>query len=215
MARRIFRCRKPSGSASNSVSSQGGVALNAATSGSVTRMPLARMRRIFRRSNQGPIAAQTADTGAGGGAQEQPEQSQAAPTQETQRPAHGSETLPAAHDVDTVVGPSGDTSEGAVGPASGASTTLDPVSALVRSGVDDAQQTLDRMTPMPGVGQSATKLVAQADTAATNIQNFSNTYLQPLKTFNSVITSLANVHPYAQIALGILTAAAQRCGRPP
>ncbi|KIO07954.1 hypothetical protein M404DRAFT_378001 [Pisolithus tinctorius Marx 270] len=212
MARRIFRSRKQSGSASNSVSSQGSVASNAAMSGSVSQMSLARMRRVFRQSNQGPIAAQTADTGAGGGAQEQPERTQAAPTQNTQRPTRGSETgpcMPAAHDVDTVVGPSGDTSEGAVGPPSGANTALDPVSALVRSEVDDAQQTLDRMTPMAGIGQLATELVAQADTAAASVQNFSNTYLLPLKTFNSVVTGIANVHPYAQIALGILTAAAQ------
>ncbi|KAI6141011.1 hypothetical protein BKA82DRAFT_4341827, partial [Pisolithus tinctorius] len=146
MVRRIFRSGKPSGSPSNSVSPQGGVAPNAGTP-----TALASLRHIFRRSNQGSIAAQTADTGASGGSQQQREQTQATPTQDTQMPTHNSETvpMPAAHDVGTVVGPFGDTSDGAVDPTS---TTLSPASALVGSEVDAAQQALDRMAPISGAG---------------------------------------------------------------
>ncbi|KIO05802.1 hypothetical protein M404DRAFT_25094 [Pisolithus tinctorius Marx 270] len=55
--------------------------------------------------------------------------------------------------------------------------------------------------PIPCVGQTATELVAQADAATAGIQNFSDTYLQPLKIFNSVVTTIA------QIALGVVTSA--------
>lgn len=57
------------------------------------------------------------------------------------------------------------------------------------------------MIPIPRVGQTATELVVQADAATAGIQNFSDTYLQPLKIFNSVVTTIA------QIALGVVTSA--------
>ncbi|KAI6103926.1 hypothetical protein EV401DRAFT_2201160 [Pisolithus croceorrhizus] len=65
------------------------------------------------------------------------------------------------------------------------------------------------MTTIPRVGQTAIDFVTQADSAVANILTFNNTYLQPLKVFSSVVNTVAQVHPYAQIALGILTAAAQ------
>ncbi|KAI6002215.1 hypothetical protein F5J12DRAFT_894288 [Pisolithus orientalis] len=131
---------------------------------------------------------------------------------QTQRPIYNSETGPgtAAHgrNVDTTVGPFGDARKGAVGPTNGGGVTLSPDSALVGSEVDAAQQALGRTMPIPLTGQTATELVAQADTAAESISNPSNTYLQPLKTFNSVVTTIAQVRPYTQIALGISIAAA-------
>ncbi|KAI6039348.1 hypothetical protein EDC04DRAFT_1756709 [Pisolithus marmoratus] len=89
----------------------------------------------------------------------------------------------------------------------GAESDLDPV--LVRTQVDAARLGLDNMTPMPQMGQVAIESVEQANTAVTNIQSLSVTYLQPLKLFNSVVTNIANVHPYAQVALGILIAASK------
>ncbi|KIO08114.1 hypothetical protein M404DRAFT_378999 [Pisolithus tinctorius Marx 270] len=50
--------------------------------------------------------------------------------------------------------------------------------------------------------------VAQTNTATVNIPNL-NTYLQYLTRFNAVITNIANAHPYAQMALVILTSAAR------
>lgn len=171
------------------------------------------MRHIFRRSGQVTVAAGTVDTGAARGAQEQREQTQAPPNQDTQRPTDNSETRAAPttpdNNVDTEVGPSGNTGEGGVDPANGASTALSPDPALVGSEVDAAQQALDCISPASRIGQRAIGLIAQADAKAINVQNFSDRYLQPLKTFHSVVSTIAKVHPYAQIALGVLTAAAQ------
>ncbi|KIN95169.1 hypothetical protein M404DRAFT_331402, partial [Pisolithus tinctorius Marx 270] len=219
---RFFGSTKPPGSASNFVSKQPqgppqtparDVASIAGTSGCFSRRALARMKHFFHRSNRGSVAAEIADTDAAGAAHTQREQNQAALTQDTLRPNDNSEIgpLPATHgrNADTAMVPFGDTSNGAIEPTNGASATFSPVSVLVGSEVDAAQQALYAMTPILGVGQTATELVEQANTAVASIQNFSNTYLQPLKTFNSVVTTIAQVHPYAQIALGILTAAAQ------
>ncbi|KAI6147837.1 hypothetical protein BKA82DRAFT_33971, partial [Pisolithus tinctorius] len=217
---RFFGSTKPSGSASNFVSPQEppqtparDVSSIAGTSGIFSRRALAGVKHIFHRSKQGSVAAEVADTYAAGGAHVQREQNQASLTQDTQRPNDNSEIgpVPAMHvrNADTATGPCGDTSNSAVEPTNDASAALSPVSVLIGSEVDTAQQALNGMTSIPGIGQTATELVAQADTAVANIQNFSNTYLQPLKTFNSVVTTIAQVHPYAQIALGILTAAAQ------
>lgn len=43
----------------------------------------------------------------------------------------------------------------------------------------------------------------------TNTQNISDTYRQPLIIFNSVVSSIASLNPFARIALGVLTAASQ------
>ncbi|KIK17096.1 hypothetical protein PISMIDRAFT_15367 [Pisolithus microcarpus 441] len=67
---------------------------------------------------------------------------------------------------------------------------------------------MDDMKSIPQALQTTIGLVGQADAAVTTIQNI-ETILQPLKLFNSFVTSLSNVHPYVQFALGILTAASQ------
>ncbi|KAI6114381.1 hypothetical protein F5141DRAFT_707706 [Pisolithus sp. B1] len=92
---------------------------------------------------------------------------------------------------------------GSQGPA--AESDLGPVT--VGTQVDAARLGLDAMTSVPRMGQTAADYVAKANTADADIQSLKNTYLQPLKLFNSVVTNIANVHPYAQVALGILTAA--------
>lgn len=147
------------------------------------------------------------------GGQVQAEQAQAALTQDTQGPADNSETgaVPAATDsnVDVTVGPIGDTGEDAADSSGSANTIPTPVPALIRSEINATQQGLESMTPIPHIGQIAVEFITQADAAAANIQNLSDTYLKPLKAFGSVVTTIAQVHPYAQIALGILTTAAQ------
>ncbi|KIK11844.1 hypothetical protein PISMIDRAFT_19183 [Pisolithus microcarpus 441] len=67
---------------------------------------------------------------------------------------------------------------------------------------------MDGLNPIPPALQAAVGLVGQADTAMTSIQNI-EAILQPLKLFNSFITTLLNVHPYVQLALGILTGVSQ------
>ncbi|KIO10658.1 hypothetical protein M404DRAFT_20906 [Pisolithus tinctorius Marx 270] len=83
----------------------------------------------------------------------------------------------------------------------------DPVS--VGDDLDVAGQLLESIKPIPRAGEIAVNVVAQTSTAVADIENLSSNYLQPLKIFNSVVTTIANIHPYAQIALGILTAASQ------
>ncbi|KIO01533.1 hypothetical protein M404DRAFT_726737, partial [Pisolithus tinctorius Marx 270] len=85
----------------------------------------------------------------------------------------------------------------------------DPEPALAGDDLDVARQVFESMKPIPRAGEIAVNTVAQASTAVAELQNLSSTYLQPLKIFNNVVTTIANVHPYAQIALGILTAASQ------
>ncbi|KAI5994162.1 hypothetical protein EDD15DRAFT_2435173 [Pisolithus albus] len=95
----------------------------------------------------------------------------------------------------------GDGAQGLIGQA-------EPIALQDAGGdVDAAQQAFNRIVPVPRTGEIAVKVVGQADMAVTSVQNLSDTYLRPLKVFNNVVTTLANVHPYAQIALGILTAA--------
>ncbi|KAI6123115.1 hypothetical protein EV401DRAFT_1305543 [Pisolithus croceorrhizus] len=200
---RLFRFRNPSGPASNSLpeQSQGpshvptrDVASIAGTSGDASQGTFARMRQFFHRSDQGSVA------GAARGAQEQEEAVQAVLTQDTQGPTDNTETgaVPAAPNsgVNATVGPIGDTNNDAADPNSGASATLTLDPALVDSELDAARQGLERMTVMPRVGQTVT-------------QNLSDTYLQPFMTFSSAVATIAQVHPYATLALGILTAAAQ------
>ncbi|KAI5984057.1 hypothetical protein EDD15DRAFT_2375614 [Pisolithus albus] len=90
--------------------------------------------------------------------------------------------------------------------------------------VEAAKQAMDGLNPIDPVLQVAVGLVGQADTVMTSIQNI-EAILQPLKLFNSFVTTLSNVtnlsfpacmfdistqvHPYVQLALGILTGASQ------
>ncbi|KAI6119282.1 hypothetical protein EDD17DRAFT_1799203 [Pisolithus thermaeus] len=83
---------------------------------------------------------------------------------------------------------------------------LGPV--LVRTRVGAARLGLDAITPMSQMGQTVVNRVANADTADAATQSLINTYLRPLKLFNSIVTNIANVHPYTRVTLGILTAAA-------
>ncbi|KIK21039.1 hypothetical protein PISMIDRAFT_681748 [Pisolithus microcarpus 441] len=76
-------------------------------------------------------------------------------------------------------------------------------------GVDDAARAFNTMHPMSRLGEGAVNLINDTNAAFTDIQNIADTYLKPLEIFNEVVTTLAKIHPYAQIALGILTAASQ------
>ncbi|KAI6115014.1 hypothetical protein EV401DRAFT_111451 [Pisolithus croceorrhizus] len=208
MARRLsrkfplFASRNPSGSASNPVPERSkgpshapaqDVASITGTS-DVSQGVFAWARHFFHRSNQGSV------TGAARGGQEQREEDQVALIRDTQGPTNNSEmgAVPAVphSNVNAAVVPIGDTRNDAADPNSGANATLTPVPTLVGSELDAAQQGLERMTVMPRVGQTV-------------IQHLSDTYLQPFMTFSSTIATIAQVHPYATLALGILNAAAQ------
>lgn len=59
------------------------------------------------------------------------------------------------------------------------------------------------MKPIPRIGQTAIDGVEKAGAVVTSIHNISDTYLKPLKTFNSIVSTVA------KIALGVLTAVSQ------
>ncbi|KAI6117816.1 hypothetical protein EDD16DRAFT_1794543 [Pisolithus croceorrhizus] len=92
-------------------------------------------------------------------------------------------------------------------PRSGPLVT-ETTNATIDGQVNAAQQVMDDMRPIPQVLQTVTGLVRQADTMVMSIQNIEG-MLRSLKLFNSFVTTLSNVHPYIQFALGILTAASQ------
>lgn len=83
----------------------------------------------------------------------------------------------------------------------------DPASAA--ADVDAARRAFDAIKHVSSTGQVAVKFVAQADTRVINAQSLSDTYLKPLKVFNTAVTGFAEVHPYVRMALSILTFAAQ------
>ncbi|KAL4081810.1 WD40-repeat-containing domain protein [Scleroderma yunnanense] len=68
------------------------------------------------------------------------------------------------------------------------------------------QNELDATAVVPPAVQHAVKFV---DGTNTQIDILSSTYVGPLKTFNTVVGTIANINPYTQMALGLLTSAAQ------
>ncbi|KAI5982432.1 hypothetical protein EDD15DRAFT_2324018 [Pisolithus albus] len=74
----------------------------------------------------------------------------------------------------------------------------DSVQALAGGDVDIAHQAFERIVPIARAGEIAVNVVARADAAVIGPQDTIDTYLKPLKLFNNVVTTIANVHPYAQ-----------------
>ncbi|KIN97223.1 hypothetical protein M404DRAFT_1006269, partial [Pisolithus tinctorius Marx 270] len=86
-------------------------------------------------------------------------------------------------------------------------TQSPPASAAVGQDVEAAVKAFDDINPISRIGCSVISVIDDANTQFTEIENFSDTYLKPFKVFNEIVTTLSNVHPYAKIALGILSAA--------
>ncbi|KAG2128368.1 uncharacterized protein EDB93DRAFT_1108997 [Suillus bovinus] len=72
-----------------------------------------------------------------------------------------------------------------------------------------AHEALEHMRTLGGPAQSVTSAADNAPAGLTTADDFNTTYLQPLKIFDTVIEKIANVHPYAKMSLGILSAAAK------
>ncbi|KAI6096313.1 hypothetical protein EDD16DRAFT_1673389 [Pisolithus croceorrhizus] len=177
---------------------------------------LARMRRFFHRSNGGPSTAtetvtdtqdglgaqaaphqDAAAASTGGGAQVQQEQAQAARTQNFEKLVAKPEPEP----------------KPKRGPEPKAEPKLDPrpkpepepTPALAGQHVDAAVKEFGGVDPISGIATGAADAVGVVHTTISGIQTLGDTYLKPFKIFNQVVSALANVHPYAQAALGILT----------
>ncbi|KIN97458.1 hypothetical protein M404DRAFT_895501 [Pisolithus tinctorius Marx 270] len=72
---------------------------------------------------------------------------------------------------------------------------LKPVPA-VGEDIDHAAQAFDNIAPMSHLSEGTANIINDANTAFTDIQNFTNTYLEPFKVFNEVVKTLSNVHTF-------------------
>ncbi|KAM6491486.1 hypothetical protein JOM56_013055 [Amanita muscaria] len=80
--------------------------------------------------------------------------------------------------------------------------------ATVQAAIKEAQEHVEVMHTLGGSLQMGVGLGAQANTGLDKVDTVSN-FLQPLKVFDSVIKNLGDLHPYAKIALSVLSWASQ------
>ncbi|KAI6096657.1 hypothetical protein EDD16DRAFT_1732862, partial [Pisolithus croceorrhizus] len=228
--RRLFRFAMASNSASGLASSSGRSETRAGdfspipeTSGLAPPGRLARMKRFFHRSNQGPSTAtateiiDTQDSGGvrvapdqgaaeettGGGAQEQQEQPQAAPTKNLEKLAANPNLEPKPK-----LQPEPEP-EPKLDPKPKLKPEPEPTPATAGHDINAAAKELSGVTSISNATQGVVGAVGIVNTTASGIQTLSDTYLKPFKVFNQVVSTLANVHPYTQVALGVLTSVSQ------
>jgi len=74
-------------------------------------------------------------------------------------------------------------------------STVDQAVAPVtlRDEIDAAGKKLDAVVPPSRATQDTVGLVGEIDTTASHINTISSTYLEPLKVFNTVVSTIANV----------------------
>ncbi|KAI6095886.1 hypothetical protein EV401DRAFT_1160224 [Pisolithus croceorrhizus] len=212
--RRLFPFAKTSNSESGLASSSGRSEGRAGdfssipeTSGMTPPGRIARMRRFFHWPNQRPSPATateiivTPDSGGpqvapdqdaaatviGGGAQQQQEQPQAPPTEHAEKLVTKQEPEP----------------------KSKLQPEPESTPAVAGRDIDAAAEKYSGVKPISNATTGVVGAVGIINTTASGIQTLNDTYLKPFKVFNQVVSTLANVHPYAQAALGILTSASQ------
>ncbi|KAG2143439.1 uncharacterized protein EDB93DRAFT_1105281 [Suillus bovinus] len=83
------------------------------------------------------------------------------------------------------------------------------VEAESQSALQHAQQSARQMHSLSGRVITVTSAAQDAQADLTAADGFQDTYLKPLKIFDDVIGKIANVHPYANMALGVLSCAAK------
>ena len=59
--------------------------------------------------------------------------------------------------------------------------------------LQDAEKKLLDINPIPGAAGTSVNAIDHANTAVTVVDTTSATYLQPLKTFNTIVNTIANV----------------------
>ncbi|KAI6095118.1 hypothetical protein EV401DRAFT_2203018, partial [Pisolithus croceorrhizus] len=193
------------------------------TSGLASPGWLARMRSFFHRSNQrSSIATATgiidtqdsvgaqvspdqgvAAASAGSGGQDQQEQPQTAPAKNAEKSVAKLEPEP----------------KPKLQPEPEPEPKLDPkpkpkpepesTPAMAGRDIDAAAEKYSGVKSISNATTGVVGAVGIVNTAASGIQTLSDTYLKPFKVFNQVVSTLANVHPYTQAALGILTSTSQ------
>ncbi|KIK32409.1 hypothetical protein CY34DRAFT_19067 [Suillus luteus UH-Slu-Lm8-n1] len=78
--------------------------------------------------------------------------------------------------------------------------------------VAELQSARDGIKSVGLLGRHATPMASAGVNAPADLDamdNFETTYLQPLKIVDAVLEKIANVHPYAKMALGVLSAASK------
>ncbi|KAG2335671.1 hypothetical protein BDR05DRAFT_1006571 [Suillus weaverae] len=81
--------------------------------------------------------------------------------------------------------------------------------AITQSALQDAQEAAKRIHPLSGPAITVASVAQDAPADLDAAYNFQDTYLKPLRIFDSVIGEIADVHPYAKMALGVLSCAAK------
>ncbi|KAG1889719.1 uncharacterized protein F5891DRAFT_1282778 [Suillus fuscotomentosus] len=96
-------------------------------------------------------------------------------------------------------------------PAQDTSTVVqqgaDPQS--VNKALQDAGHGADQMNQIWGHARPVLSAGTKGPAALDNIDSIGTTYLQPLRVFDTVIGTIAEVHPYAKMALGVLSCASK------
>ncbi|KAG1856394.1 hypothetical protein DFJ58DRAFT_913707, partial [Suillus subalutaceus] len=75
--------------------------------------------------------------------------------------------------------------------------------------LQDTREHAGNMRLLGGHGKSVASAAEDGSKDLDAADDFQTTYLQPLKNFDTVIENLANVHPYAKMVLGVLSAASK------
>ncbi|KAG2362424.1 hypothetical protein BDR07DRAFT_1376502 [Suillus spraguei] len=83
------------------------------------------------------------------------------------------------------------------------------VEADIQSALQDTQEAAKRINPLSEPAITVDSVVQGAQDDLDAVDSFQDTYLEPLKIFDSIIGKLADVHPYAKMALGVLSCAAK------
>ncbi|KAG2113852.1 uncharacterized protein F5147DRAFT_787911 [Suillus discolor] len=84
-----------------------------------------------------------------------------------------------------------------------------PGPKLTAAELQRAHEASEHMKTFGGRAQPATSAAANAPAGLAAADEFQTNYLQPLKIFDSAIDKITDVHPYAKMALGVLSVAAK------
>ncbi|KAG1899839.1 uncharacterized protein F5891DRAFT_380633 [Suillus fuscotomentosus] len=85
---------------------------------------------------------------------------------------------------------------------------LPPDTTLMSETLAHAQTGVAGISPIQGIVQNATSAIGDLQSDSDTIDQFS-TILGTLRTFHTIADQIANLHPYAKLALSILTQASK------
>ncbi|KAL4078980.1 WD40-repeat-containing domain protein [Scleroderma yunnanense] len=83
------------------------------------------------------------------------------------------------------------------------------ITSMVAGEVQKAENKISTVKSIPGMTETVTNAISVANTAMIGLGTIDKIYLQPLSTFNTFVNGIANIHPYAQMALNVLNTASK------